>query len=44
MFCHLHSRGQKKGTMNILVPLNVEEKKKQQKSFHKGWFIPNEVL
>ena len=27
MFCHLHSRGQKKGTMNILVPLNVEEKK-----------------
>lgn len=44
MFCHLHSRGQKKGTMNILVPLNVDEKKKHQKSFHKGWFIPNEVL
>lgn len=43
MFCHLHSRGQKKGTMNILVPLNVDEQKKK-KSFHKGWFIPNEVL
>ena len=43
MFCHLHCRGQKKGTMNSLVPLNVEEKK-TAKSFHKGWFIPNEVL
>ena len=38
-----HSRGEKKETMNMLVPL-MSMKKKHQKSFHKGWFIPNEVL
>ena len=38
-----HSRGEKKRNHEHVSSINVYEKK-HQKSFHKGWFIPNEVL
>ena len=37
-----HSRGEKKRNHEHVSSIVYE--KKHQKSFHKGWFIPNEVL